>query len=230
MKKSDIPLDDLEFSIRTLNALKKCGVTTLGQAEMAVKDGRLRKQPGIGPRAIREVLEIIYNVETMLPKEQPVEAKVHPLVELLVARAKSHPEEFVNGTPDTLSATNRWWHAVDVIRRDGTVEDNAVLDKVIGRMAMDKAHEWAMDELMNGEQRRAYQRRQAEEDAKTFQKALQAQKPTIQNLSDMHRDTQKMLNQQIRDAYAQQAQPLREKTSYPLDLLNQLNQSLGPKK
>jgi hypothetical protein len=227
MKKNDIPIDDLELSVRTLNALKKCGVMTLGQAEKVVNDGRLSKQPGIGRRAIREVLEIIYNVETMLPKEQPVEAKVHPLVELLVARAKSHPEEFVNGTPDTLSATNRWWHAVDVIRRDGTVEDNAVLDKVIGRMAMDKAHEWAMDELMNGEQRRAYQRRQAEEDAKTFQKALQAQKPTIQNLSDMHRDTQKMLNQQLRDAYAQQAQPLWEKTSYPPNLLNQ---SLGIKK
>jgi hypothetical protein len=200
MKKSDIPLDDLEFSIRTLNALKKCGVTTLGQAEMAVKDGRLRKQPGIGPRAIREVLEIIANVKTFV-KEQPVEAKVHPLVELLIARAKSHPEEFVNGTPDTLSATNRWWHAVDVIRRDGTVEDNAVLDKVIGRMAMDKAHEWAMDELMNGEQRRADQRRRVEEEAKSFQKALQSQKPTIQRLSDMQRDTQKMLNQQMQDAY-----------------------------
>jgi uncharacterized protein (DUF885 family) len=83
---------------------------------------------------------------------------------------------------------------------------------------------------MNGEQSRADQRRQSEEEAKSFQRSLQAQKPTIQNLSDMHRDTQKMLNQQIRDAYAQQAQPLREKTSYPLDLLNQLNQPLGIKK
>ena len=201
---ANIPIDDLELSIRTLNALKKCGVMTLGQAEKVVNDGRLSKQPGIGRKAIREVLEIIYNVETMMPKEQPVEAKVHPLVELLVARAKTHPEEFVNGGPDTLSVTNRWWHAVDVIRRDGTVEDNAVLDKVVGRIAMDRAHEWAMDELLNGEQRREEQRRQAEEEnAAALKRAMQAQSPTIQKLSDMQRDTQKMLNQQMRDTYEQ---------------------------
>ena len=197
---ANIPIDDLELSVRTLNALKKCGVMTLGQAEKVVNDGRLSKQPGIGRKAIREVLEIIYNVETMMPKEQPVEAKVHPLVELLVARAKTHPEEFVNGGPDTLSVTNRWWHAVDVIRRDGTVEDNAVLDKVVGRIAMDRAHEWAMDELLNGEQRREDQRRQAEEEAKAFQKSLQAQRPTIQKLSDMRRDAPKMLNKQLQSA------------------------------
>lgn len=201
---ANIPIDDLELSIRTLNALKQCGVTTLGQAEKAVNDGRLSKQPGIGRRAIREVLEIIYNVETMMPKAQPVEAKVHPLVELLVARAKTHPEEFVTGGPDTLSVTNRWWHAIDVIRREGTVEDNAVLDKVVGRMAMDKAHEWAMDELLNGEQRREDQRREAENEAKAFQKSLLVHNPTIQRLSDMQRDTEKMLNQQMQDAYGQQ--------------------------
>jgi hypothetical protein len=198
---SNIPIDDLELSVRTLNALKKCGVMTLGQAEKVVNDGRLSKQPGIGRKAIREVLEIVYNVETLMPKEQPVEAKVHPLVELLVARAKSHPEEFVTGGPDTLSVTNRWWHAIDVIRREGTAEDNAVLDNVIGRMAMDKAHEWALDELMNGEQRREDQRRQAENEARAFQKALKAQSPTTQKLSDMQRDAQKMLNQQMQDAY-----------------------------
>jgi hypothetical protein len=129
-----------------------------------------------------------------------MEAKVHPLVELLVARAKSHPEEFVHGGPESISATSRWWYAIDVIRRDGTDADNAAMDKAIGSMAMDKAHEWAMDELMNGEQRREDQRRQAEND---YKRALQAQSPTIQKLSDMQRDTQKMLNQQMRDAYGQ---------------------------
>ena len=196
---ANIPIDDLELSVRTLNALKKCGVMTLGQAEKVVNDGRLSKQPGIGRKAIREVLEIIYNVETMMPKEQPVEGKVHPLVELLVARAKTHPEEFVHGGPETLSATSRWWYAIDVIRRDGTDADNAAMDKAIGRMAMDSAHEWAMDELMNGEQRREEQRRQAENEARAFQNF--AQRPTIQKLSDMQRDTQKMLNQQMQDAY-----------------------------
>jgi hypothetical protein len=199
---SNIPIDDLELSVRTLNALKKCGVMTLGQAEKVVNDGRLSKQPGIGRKAIREVLEIVYNVETLMPKEQPVEAKVHPLVELLVARAKSHPEEFVTGGPESISATSRWWYAIDVVRRDGTDADNAAMDKAIGRMAMDSAHEWALDELLNGDQRREDQRRQAEEEnAVALKRAVQAQSPTIQKLSDMQRDTQKMLNQQMQDAY-----------------------------
>lgn len=81
--------------------------------------------------------------------------EVHPLVTLLVARAKSHPEEFRGGRPNALNLANRWWFAVDTIRRDGTAEDKALLASTIGRVLMDEAHEWALDELMNGEQRRA---------------------------------------------------------------------------
>lgn len=98
--------------------------------------------------------------------------EVHPLVTLLVARAKSHPEEFRGGRPNALNPANRWWFAVDTIRRDGTAEDKALLASTIGRVLMDEAHEWALDELMNGEQRRA-----GEEEKRhlAMQQAVQAQ-------------------------------------------------------
>ena len=98
--------------------------------------------------------------------------EVHPLVTLLVARAKSHPEEFGSGKPNAINPNNRWWFAVDTIRRDGTAEDKALLASTIGRVLMDEVHEWALDELMNGEQRRA------EEEEKRYaamQQAVQAQ-------------------------------------------------------
>jgi hypothetical protein len=95
--------------------------------------------------------------------------KVHPLVELLVARAKSHPDEFKDDTDTiTTAASDRWWRAINVISRNGTDADKALLANTIGRIAMDKAHEWALDELLNGEERRAEDRRMKEETEKRY--------------------------------------------------------------
>lgn len=93
--------------------------------------------------------------------------EVHPLVELLVARAKSHPNEF-NEQRDTLGGAERWWRAVDTISRNGTDADKALMSSTIGRIAMDKAHEWALDELLNGQERREAERREMEEDQKRY--------------------------------------------------------------
>ena len=82
----------------------------------------------------------------------------HPLVELLAARAKSHPHEFL----EEHESGGRWLHALVVIERSGTAEDKALIAKTIGRVRMDEAHEWALDELLNGEQRRAEERRNKE--------------------------------------------------------------------
>jgi hypothetical protein len=49
-----------------------------------------------------------------------------------------------------------------VIERSGTAEDKALIAKTIGRLKMDEAHEWALDELLNGEQRRAEEHREKE--------------------------------------------------------------------
>lgn len=134
--------------------------------------------------------------------------EVHPLVTLLVARAKSHPEEFRGGKPNTISPASRWWFAVDTIRRDGTAEDKALLTSTIGRGLMDEAHEWALDELMNGEQRRAEGQRAMEEEEKrqsamqqALQQALQQAKSSQQTQAQSLQQAQAL--QSLQNAYAQ---------------------------
>jgi hypothetical protein len=58
---------------------------------------------------------------------------------------------------------------------------------------MDEAHEWALDELMNGEQRRAEEHRRAEEEEKRYLAVQQAKSLQAQN----------MQAQSLQNAYAQ---------------------------
>lgn len=62
-----VSIDDVELSVRTYKALKDCGVRTLHEAQMALINRQLHKQHGIGPKAVREVEEIIFNVTAALP-------------------------------------------------------------------------------------------------------------------------------------------------------------------
>lgn len=62
-----VSIDQVELSVRTLKALKDCGVRTLHEAQMALINRQLRRQPNIGPKAVREVEEIIFNVTASLP-------------------------------------------------------------------------------------------------------------------------------------------------------------------
>jgi hypothetical protein len=93
--------------------------------------------------------------------------EVHPLVTLLVARAKSHPGEFEDNLEATRSG-DRWWPAISTVSRHGTDADKALMASTVGRIAMDKTHEWALDELLNGEERRVAERRRHEEDKKRY--------------------------------------------------------------
>ena len=62
-----VRLEDVEISVRTLKALKDCGASTLHDAQMALINRILHKQKGIGPRAVKEVEEIIASVCAVLP-------------------------------------------------------------------------------------------------------------------------------------------------------------------
>lgn len=62
-----VSIDDVELSIRTYKALQDCGVRTLHEAQMALINRQLHRQPNIGPKAVREVEEIIFNVTAALP-------------------------------------------------------------------------------------------------------------------------------------------------------------------
>ena len=90
------------------------------------------------------------------------EDNIHPVVRLLAARMESHPEEFYfrpdAATPDDA----RWEGIIDWVRRRASSEELSVLNKPY----LDAAHEVALEELMNGPERRAEKERLREEDNK----------------------------------------------------------------
>jgi hypothetical protein len=92
----------------------------------------------------------------------------HAVVKLLVARMESHPEEFKR------SLDSRWYNAIGDIAEWGNETDKAAIAAKMRDIRLDEAHADALDELLNGPERR----RQQEEDAKYEQQILvkQAQK------------------------------------------------------
>jgi len=92
--------------------------------------------------------------------------EVHPVVELLIARMGSHPEEFkddylMSDVRASISS-ERWLRAIQAIREHGSEQDNAALSVRLRDIRMQQIHEWTMDELLNGDDRR----RAEEEDKK----------------------------------------------------------------
>jgi len=85
----------------------------------------------------------------MADEEQP---KFHPVVELMLRRMESFPDEFKLGV-------SRWVNVVEDIQEYGTDEEIAALKQARARIIMNEIHERAMDELCNGEARREEERR-----------------------------------------------------------------------
>lgn len=73
--------------------------------------------------------------------------KNHPLVDLMLARMDSNPEEFDGGI-------GRWASAVADIEEYALPEQAALIKAKIAAIRLDAAHHRAMDELLNGEERR----------------------------------------------------------------------------
>ena len=112
-----IPLEDVELSVRAYKALKDCGVNTLHEAQGAIINRQLHKQYGIGPRAVKEVEEIIRNVSAMmppLPPEEPAKSKRE-------ARMEGVLEMFLSWTGAlavTGSADAEAWRELVAIRQE----------------------------------------------------------------------------------------------------------------
>lgn len=116
-----IGIEQVELSVRTLKALKDCGVRTLHEAQMAIINRQLHKQHGIGPKAVREVEEIIFNVTAALPQPNELEREQRraDLNSLLCAfetaavelydlqRADADPEDFYDIDRDASIARTR---------------------------------------------------------------------------------------------------------------------------
>ena len=90
--------------------------------------------------------------------------KVHPVVELLLARMKSHPEEFQAGM-------NRWDFVLHKVLDNGNEADLEAINEGLRPIRLAEAHEWMMDELLNGEDRR---RQEQEEYERNLSAALRA--------------------------------------------------------
>ena len=89
-----------------------------------------------------------------------MEDKLHPLTELMLARMKSHPEEFEDGI---LTYGARWDRAMHEIEKYGSDADKQAMHEGLRPIRLGEAHEWAMDELLNGEERRRKHREEEEE-------------------------------------------------------------------
>ena len=72
----------------------------------------------------------------------------HPVVELLIARMESNPEEFGWGE-------GRWDHLLGQVEEYSSDEERRAIRAALRPIHLDKAHEWMMDELFNGDERRA---------------------------------------------------------------------------
>jgi hypothetical protein len=95
--------------------------------------------------------------------------ELHPLVTLLLKRMDSHPEEFQVSRP-------RWDYAINAIKQNGSEADIDALDTKLRLVRLNAAHEWALDELLNGEERRKEQAKERE------QKVIRQAASLIQNI------------------------------------------------
>lgn len=104
--------------------------------------------------------------------------ELHPVTELLLARMKSHPDEFKDDYLLTdfapVSGGSRWEMALRAIKDNGSEQDLEAINEVLGAIRMEQVHEWTMDELLNGEERRRKRREETEYYA-TQAKTAQAQ-------------------------------------------------------
>jgi hypothetical protein len=91
------------------------------------------------------------------------EAELHPLVQLMLARIESHPQEFEY-------ISQRWTAALDATETYAKEEERKLIREAIAKVRLDEAHREAMDELLNGDE----QRRKVEEEAE-YEKRLIAQ-------------------------------------------------------
>jgi hypothetical protein len=82
--------------------------------------------------------------------------EIHPAVELLLARMKSHPEEFPRGG-------GRWAGLIQNMQELLSEEEVSLLKSHMRTIRLDEFHADIMDELLNGPERRAEAERQRAE-------------------------------------------------------------------
>lgn len=111
-----ILIDDVDLSVRTLRALKNCGVHTLHDAQMAVINRQLHKQHGIGPKGVKEVEELIFNISAALPTPRTKakrEVRLERVLEMFLS--------WTGALAQVGSATPEAWRELVVLRQEAEV-------------------------------------------------------------------------------------------------------------
>lgn len=93
---------------------------------------------------------------------------IHEVVKLLLARMKSHPEEFASGS-------SRWGWMVSDVMDHASDEERAALKEALRPIRLQEIHEHMMDELCNGDERRRKEQEEQEYERKLMQQQMLAQ-------------------------------------------------------
>ncbi len=106
--------------------------------------------------------------------------KAHPLVKLMLARMESHPEEFAI---IMTAGGGRWEMALHALETHAGAEEWGYVKSKMDAIALDEAHEWALDELLNGEERRAQEKDRLQRQAMAHQKLAAQSHGALQGVS-----------------------------------------------
>ncbi len=149
-----------------------------------------------------------------------MEDKFHPLVELMLARMKSHPEEFEGEVGSSLYVPNdvpvelRWSATLYAMEKYLISEEQEALQTSLRAIRMDAIHRYAMDELLNGDERRRKEEEDRAQYAATMQTATASVAPQAYN--------------QLRNAYTSQSALRNAYTSQSaLGLVGSIRKGLG---
>lgn len=102
-------------------------------------------------------------------------AELHPVVSLLIARMESHPEEFQG-------PMSRWGNMTLEVREFATGADLAAFNSALSKVSLDVLHERVMDELLNGDARRAEEKERAEKERSAHMAKLYSQQQALQQM------------------------------------------------
>ena len=104
--------------------------------------------------------------------------ELHPVVQLLLKRMESHPEEFKS------EHESRWWKVIEAIDRWGNDVESDALEAGLRKIRLEEAHVWALDELCNGEERRKEEEMRKATQVQAYQSAM-AQKMSLQSYAQL---------------------------------------------
>lgn len=105
------------------------------------------------------------------------EDNIHEVVKLLLARMKSHPEEFASGA-------SRWGWMVGDVMDHCSDEERTALKEGLRPIRLQEIHEHVMDELCNGDERRRKEQEEYERDRSMGARLRAAIGPALQRIDE----------------------------------------------